>query len=410
MFKHAIALIICLASVASAQNTFTYQGTLDDSGAPANGSYDIQFRLYDHPTLDFDSLIASDTVLGIMVTDGLFSTQVDFGNNSYSTTQERYIELRVRPAGDPTYTILTPRQLMTNAPKAIRSQLADLAFAAESLILPINESDNLPSSLLRISNDNASGIGINGSGGNIGIIGSSTLGTGGRFFTTSNANNATALHGLFNATTPGSFSSAVRGEHTGTGSLGIGVYGSHDGSGWGVYGTSVSGLAGMFEGDVQVTGTLSKAGGSFKIDHPLDPENMYLFHSFVESPDMKNIYDGVAILDKQGQAIVSLPEYFDALNRDFRYQLTCVGGYAPVYIAAEIESSATGHQFSIAGGSPGLKVSWQVTGIRKDAWANQNRIPTEEMKEPENIGKYLNPELFNQPKEKGIGYIQSQTP
>jgi len=46
------------------------------------------------------------------------------------------------------------------------------------------------------------------------------------------------------------------------------------------------GLAGYFSGNVQITGTISKGGGSFKIDHPLDPENKYLYHSFIESPDI----------------------------------------------------------------------------------------------------------------------------
>src|SRR5262249_61136694 len=56
---------------------------------------------------------------------------------------------------------------------------------------------------------------------------------------------------------------------------------------------ATDGLAGMFFGDVSISGNLSKGGGSFKIDHPLDPENKYLYHSFVESPDMKNIHEHV---------------------------------------------------------------------------------------------------------------------
>ncbi|HZS45939.1 MAG TPA: hypothetical protein VFC63_12620, partial [Blastocatellia bacterium] len=63
---------------------------------------------------------------------------------------------------------------------------------------------------------------------------------------------------------------------------------------------------------VQILGTLSKAAGSFKIDHPLEPDKKYLYHSFVESPDMKNIYDGVVVLDRRGQAVVTLPDWFEA--------------------------------------------------------------------------------------------------
>ena len=132
-----------------------------------------------------------------------------------------------------------------------------------------------------------------------------------------------------------------------------GVYGaSTSPSGRGVYGinTSNGGHAGYFEGDVHVTGSLTKGSGTFKIDHPLDPQNKYLAHSFVESPDMMNVYNGTIILDAQGEALVELPAYFEALNRDFRYQLTSIGGFAPVYIAEEIQ----GNHFKIAGGTPPL--------------------------------------------------------
>lgn len=147
-------------------------------------------------------------------------------------------------------------------------------------------------------------------------------------------------------------------------------------------------------GNVGIAGTLTKGGGSFKIDHPLDPANKYLYHSFVESPDMKDIYDGVAILDANGETEIRLPDWFQALNRDFRYQLTCIGASAPVYIAQEIQDN----RFRIAGGSPGLKVSWQVTGIRQDAFANNHRIPVEEEKPMNERGHYLYPELFDAPK------------
>jgi hypothetical protein len=126
-------------------------------------------------------------------------------------------------------------------------------------------------------------------------------------------------------------------------------------------------------GNLNVGGTISKLGGSFRIDDPIDPANKYLYHSFVESPDMKNIYDGVVTLDEKGEAVVALPDWFEALNQEFRYQLTCIGGYAPVYVASEISHN----EFHIGGGSKGLKVSWQVTGIRHDAYANSHRIPVE---------------------------------
>lgn len=190
----------------------------------------------------------------------------------------------------------------------------------------------------------------------------------------------------------GYFSSA---KNNGTG---IGGECNSGSSAYGVYGASTSGYAGYFQGNVHIAGTLSKTFGTFKIDHPLDPENRYLSHSFVESPDMLNVYNGIVLLDEDGEAEVELPTYFSALNRDFRYQLTCLGSFAPVYVAQEI----SGNSFQIAGGSPGLKVSWQVTGIRRDPWAEQNPIVVEEEKPEEERGYYLNPEAYGQPESKSL--------
>jgi hypothetical protein len=122
-------------------------------------------------------------------------------------------------------------------------------------------------------------------------------------------------------------------------------------------------LAGEFIGNVEVEGSLSKDSGSFKIDHPLDPANKYLYHSFVESPDMMNIYNGNVITDAQGNAVISLPEWFEALNRDFRYQLTVVGQFAQAIVSSKVAN----HQFAIKTDKPSVEVSWQVTGIPQDA-------------------------------------------
>jgi hypothetical protein len=157
---------------------------------------------------------------------------------------------------------------------------------------------------------------------------------------------------------------------------------------------------GYFNGNLQVKGTLSKGGGSFKIDDPLDPAHKYLSHSFVESPDMMNVYNGVAVLDAHGSAWVTLPDYFEALNRDFRYQLTAVGAPGPnLYIAKKV----SGNRFKIAGGKPHGEVSWQVTGIRHDAYADAYRIPVEEEKPPQEQGHYLHPELFGASEHQAIG-------
>jgi hypothetical protein len=143
-------------------------------------------------------------------------------------------------------------------------------------------------------------------------------------------------------------------------------------------------------GDLNVTGDLTKGGGSFKIDHPLDPKNKYLYHSFVESDEMMNVYSGNVDLDADGRAVVKLPDWFEAVNQDFRYQLTCIGGYAPVYIEKEIEDGS----FVVAGGSPDLRVSWQVTAVRHDPFANMRRIEVEVEKPAGEKGTYLHPEAY----------------
>jgi hypothetical protein len=147
-----------------------------------------------------------------------------------------------------------------------------------------------------------------------------------------------------------------------------------------IWGQSRSGFAGYFDGTVQVngdlnvTGSVTKGGGGFQIDHPLEPESKYLVHSFVESPHRKNIYDGVAAADPSGEAIVELPAYFDALNKEFRYQLTPIGAPAPTL---HVKEELVGNRFSIGGAGPGQRVCWQITGTRKDAWALANPLVVE---------------------------------
>ncbi|HNX52051.1 MAG TPA: hypothetical protein PKL08_17915, partial [Thermoanaerobaculaceae bacterium] len=185
-----------------------------------------------------------------------------------------------------------------------------------------------------------------------------------------------------------------------------GVYGTANtgSNAYGVWGRSSSGYAGYFSGNVHVAGALSKSSGSFKIDHPLDPSGKYLYHSFVESPDMKNVYDGTITTDDRGFATVSLPEWFEALNSDFRYQLTVLGSgdvWAQARVARKIERNAFVIQTSV----PGVEVSWQVTGIRQDAWARAHRIRVEEEKPGIEQGTYLHPELFGEPEEKGVEWV-----
>jgi len=166
---------------------------------------------------------------------------------------------------------------------------------------------------------------------------------------------------------------------------------------------SGAGYANVFtldaSGNLSIKGKLTKGSGSFKIDHPLDPANKYLSHSFIESPDMMNVYNGNITTDKHGLATVVLPNYFEALNRDFRYQLTVIGQFAQAIVKQEIQNN----RFTIRTSRPLVKVSWQVTGIRHDAYADAYRIPVEEEKPRQEQGHFLHPELFGASQQQAIG-------
>ena len=182
-----------------------------------------------------------------------------------------------------------------------------------------------------------------------------------------------------------------------TSNVHAGVSAVNDSGGFGMWARGTP--AGHFEGNVEITGFLSKAGGGFKIDHPEDPANKYLNHSFVESAEMKNVYDGTATLDAQGKATVTMPSWFEVLNRSFCYQLTSIGTSSPeLHVAGELQDG----KFQIAGGKAGSKVSWQVTGVRNDVWAKANEIPVEEEKSHGERGHYLHPSLFGQSEDKNV--------
>jgi hypothetical protein len=444
---------------AAVDTSFTFQGSLMDGDSPANGEYDFEFKLYDSPSAG-SQISVTFPVADVMVSNGLFNVALDFGDVYDGTAL--WLAIGVRPGSSTgAYTALSPRQPLTAAPysmfalkvaehdhwgqtwegdnfgltiKALGNFGNATAFTGRTinqgtgvlgLATPLNASANLtvPTGVAGISLLPAGGLAnrtyglygqASGTGGygvfgygtftgtygladgsaGVGVYGESTGSNGSGVFgksTNGNGLRGEGVNGLY-AQSPVSNGTGVLGEAN-TGSLAFGV--------WGI---SSAGYAGYFSGKVNVTGNLTKAGGNFRIDHPLDPANMYLNHSFVESPDMKNIYDGVVTLDANGMAIVTLPDWFEALNRDFRYQLTCIGGYAPVYVAQEIQNGT----FTIAGGTPGLKVSWQVTGIRQDPWANDNRIPVEEPKPPEETGTYLYPQGYGQPETLSVDHSRIQ--
>jgi hypothetical protein len=224
----------------------------------------------------------------------------------------------------------------------------------------------------------------------------------------------TGVLGEVQSTAPAAGATAVRGSNLAANANGYGVFGSHNGGGLGVLGFAATGAgivgttsspngigvvgyvpggtAGYFVGDVAISGTLTKGAGAFRIDHPLAPGRMYLQHSFVESPEMKNVYDGIVTTDRLGFATVQLPRYFSALNRSFRYQLTPIGRDA-WDARAGIWQELRKNRFVIRS-EPRTKISWQVTGIRRDPYANAHRIRPEIAKSPDERDRYLAPELY----------------
>lgn len=354
-------------------SAFTYQGYLASDDTPVGGSCDFQFSLY-------DALVRGTLVAGplektdVPATEGYFTVQLDFGDVFDGTAL--WLAIAVKCNDDVLYTSLAPRQELTAAPYALSLQPGAVISGSADPVLHV------------VNHQEAGGV-------TTAVRGRSTATTGYNYgiMGETSSDQGVGVYGIAHAAT----------------GLNYGVVGktsSDDGVGVLGWSTTSTGFAGKFFGDVAIGGTLTKSAGSFKIDHPLDPANKYLSHSFVESPDMLNIYNGNVILDQDGTAWVELPEWFEAVNggaeyrSEYRYQLTCIGGFAPVYIAQKIEHN----RFQIAGGSPGLEVSWQVTGIRHDPYAEAHRIPVEEDKPADELGTYRRPELYGQPEELGVDY------
>jgi hypothetical protein len=421
---------------------FQYQGQLGSALGPISGQCNFQFSLWDSVSggVKFG---ATQSLTAVLVSQGRYTVTLNeanqFGPNALSG-EARWLEITVECADTPP-TTLTPRQPLTptayvqyaakagGAPwsgvSSVPSGLTAIGGlnCAASQIIKSNGStwtcaadndhnhiaqtwlNSTSTTVLKLRNTVGTGLSVyaQGSGGYSGIYSFSESGYG-------VAGSSDGSHGVLGASTNAT-SSGVYGENLygGVGVRGkgnIGVWGFCSGSTGcrGVYGQSSQGYAAYFSGKVHVTGSLSKGGGSFKIDHPLDPENKYLYHSFVESPDMMNIYNGNVTLDSRGEAVVTMPGWFQALNQEFRYQLTALDAPGPnLFIASQIRNN----QFKIAGGAPNGSVSWQVTGIRHDPYAEKNRIPVEQDKAPEDRGKYLYPTEYGKAEAQGIDYQRS---
>jgi hypothetical protein len=415
-----------------------YQGLLLDpaTGDPiADGNYTLTFAIYDDATSTDPSHRLWEETQTVSTQNGLFNVMLGATNPIDTTWLDgRDLWLGITVQGE---SEMTPRQQLGSVPYALNANDVrgadihpDSVYASHvSVSSPGDDGVYVAVGGSGVFVEDAGGSGVEvGTAGYRGVAVSSAgddgvrVGSAGSPSTTSSS----TLHNGFEvagAEGNGLHVGRADGDGVYVGSAGFDGVSVYSAGSDGVYvqsasyGVAVSSVvtdgvwvgyagryAGNFSGDVQVTGNLSKGGGSFKIDHPLDPQNQYLYHSFVESPDMMNVYNGNVTLDAQGEAWVELPAWFEALNRDYRHQLTCIGGFAPVYVAQEIQNN----RFQIAGGTPGLKVSWQVTGIRHDPYAEANRIPVEEDKPPDERGTYLHPRAYGQPETMGLAYKEAR--
>ena len=235
------------------------------------------------------------------------------------------------------------------------------------------------------SGNSIGGIGVRADGGSSGVTGGTGVSASGGFSNTNGGDGVAAFGGV------------------GTGAGNSGGNGIVAFFGDGLDG-AMNGLAGKFFGDVEITGTLKVDSGvkMFHIDHPLDPENKYLNHVAIESSEVLNVYSGNISTDNNGDAVVVLPNWFEALNSDFRYQLTVIGSFAQAIIAKKIK----GNLFSIKTNEPNVEVSWQVTGVRSDPTARKYPLEIEEAKAERDRGYYLNPDAYGQPEERGIQWAR----
>jgi len=444
-FKIPQILLLCvmvLAALANAEvpQLINYQGRLtDDGGEPANGSKFMKFKIYGSVSGD-DSLWSSG-LQAVTITDGLFNYEL--GSNVvlpadlFTGNDPRYLGITVDTDAE-----IVPRVQFITVPYAFHASVADSTasdgdwiidggdvyrptgyvgigntnpredlvvgndignYSGNRVVIADDEAGVSTGLVIGKNNDSRSwilwdvdyshlSIGTKEEGTNFGNIMNFREGHVGigvipdyyyAFQIYSGSPASKGIHVFQYAPagsgdiTAGEFIASHPSENYATG-----IYAScdHSDENYGVYSY----------GNLHSTGSNTKAGGGYKIDHPQDPENMYLTHSDVSSPEQKNVYDGTVVTDMNCNAVVALPSYFESLNGDFRYQLTVVGDFAQAIISEEIKDN----QFTIKTDKPSVKVCWQVTGIRKDAFAKSRSTEIEVFKDTDERGLYQNPEIY----------------
>jgi hypothetical protein len=208
---------------------------------------------------------------------------------------------------------------------------------------------------------------------------------------TSNENNIQVLRAQYtqNITTTNAYAVVGlmdRGGATPAANLAVGVLGENPQNGAGDYA-------------IYAIGRFAATGPkAFLIDHPLRPAEAFLAHFSMEGPEPYNIYRGSTVTDDEGRAVVRLPDYFEAANKDFHYQLTTVGPNTQAWIIQKIQNNT----FIIGTNQPRVEVFWTVTAVRNDPYARHFMLPAEIEKQGDMRGRYLLPELYNAPEDARI--------
>lgn len=378
-------------------------------GSPAGTPVYVETQ---NPTTNANGLVSIEIGNGTVVS-GDFTT-IDWSNGSY------YIQTEVDPTGGTTYTITGASQLLS-VPYALFAKNSGGVAGSEWTTNGNNINNNNTGSVVVGSNVNNSNLNFyvtnNASPkmaiGNIGAFNNVNSGElhfaedtnyaasecGIKFSHNGSLNNLYLIGGC---PTPDTIARFNRSGFSNMRRLRLGIdYNSNTNNQLSVDGNSDFTGDVTITGNLNVTGNIAKGGGTFKIDHPLDPKNKYLIHSFVESPDMMNIYSGNVTTDNNGFVTVELPSYFEAANKDFRYQLTTIGTFAQAIIKQKISNN----KFVIQTNQPNVEVSWQITAVRADKFANENRIVPE--KEKEFKGTYLHPELYGATTEQSENYVRN---
>jgi len=238
---------------------------------------------------------------------------------------------------------------------------------------------------LSLSGDNVNAIvqGQNSNSGGYGVTG----------YASSNTGTTYGVYGISSSNS----GRGVVGYATHAGGVNYGVLGQTNSSfGWGVYAL----------GDLGASGTKA-----FRIDHPLDPEKKYLLHYASESPYPQNFYNGTVVTDSHGYAWVQLPDYFDEINKNFRYQLTVLDDQdSRGFVMAKVSKLIVGNRFQVRTSEPRTTVSWEVKADRNDLYV-RNRPPRDVVeKEGLERGTYQHPELYGLGPERGINYHPEGNP